>query len=167
MLPQILVAALTTGLALGSPLKRREVPNSHRLHERHLPHWSAEWTKRSKVPSSEILPMRIGLKQSNLEAGRERLLEMWVLHFSKLQVFTCSQVAYSSTPGSPSYGKHMTPEEVVEFFSPADATVDVVREWLVASGISAERIGHSVNKQVRSQLTFFEHVCDILSDFLL
>lgn len=72
--------------------------------------------------------MRIGLKQSNLDAGRERLLEI-------------------STPGSSSYGKHMTSEEVIEFFSPADSTVDVVREWLVASGISAERIGHSVNKQ--------------------
>jgi tripeptidyl-peptidase-1 len=52
----------------------------------------------------------------------------------------------------------MTPEEVIEFFSPADSTVDVVREWLIASGISEERIGHSVNKQVRIQLTFFEHV---------
>jgi tripeptidyl-peptidase-1 len=42
----------------------------------------------------------------------------------------------------------MTPEEVIEFFSPAQTTVDVVKEWLVSSGIPAERIGHSVNKQV-------------------
>jgi len=76
MLPQVLLAALAAGLALASPLKRREVPDTHRLHERHLPHWSARWTKRSKVPSTEMLPMRIGLKQSNLEAGAERLYEM-------------------------------------------------------------------------------------------
>ncbi|MDB5910915.1 MAG: alkaline serine protease [Massilia sp.] len=78
MLPQVLFAAVATGLALASPLKKREVPDSHRLHERHLPHWSAQWTKRSKVPSTEMLPMRIGLKQSNLEVGREKLYEMWV-----------------------------------------------------------------------------------------
>lgn len=128
MLPQILVAALTAGLALASPLKKREVPGSHVLHERHLPHWSSQWTKRAKVPSTEILPMRIGLKQSNIDAGRERLLEI-------------------STPGSASFGKHMTPEEVIEFFSPAHTTVDVVKEWLISSGIPADRIGHSVNKQ--------------------
>lgn len=78
MLPQIFLAALASGLALASPLKKREVPGSHVLHERHLPHWSSQWTKRAKVPSTEILPMRIGLKQSNIEAGREKLLEMWV-----------------------------------------------------------------------------------------
>lgn len=76
MLHQTLLVALAAGLALASPIQKREVPASHRVHERHLPHWSTQWTKRSKVPSSEVLPMRIGLKQSNLEAGRERLLEM-------------------------------------------------------------------------------------------
>jgi tripeptidyl-peptidase-1 len=76
MLPQILLAALATGLALASPLKKREVPGTHKLHERHLDHWSAQWTKRAKVPSKEMLPMRIGLKQSNLDAGRDRLYEM-------------------------------------------------------------------------------------------
>lgn len=44
----------------------------------------------------------------------------------------------------------MTPEEVIEFFSPAQGTVDAVKEWLVSSGISADRIGHSVNKQVNN-----------------
>jgi tripeptidyl-peptidase-1 len=81
MLLQILVAALAAGLALASPLKKREVPDSHVLHERHLPHWSSQWTKRAKVPGTETLPVRIGLKQSNLEAGREKLLEMWAFLF--------------------------------------------------------------------------------------
>jgi tripeptidyl-peptidase-1 len=76
MLPQILLAALAAGLAVASPLKRREVPDSHRLHERHLSHWSERWVKRSKVPSTAMLPMRVGLRQSNLDAGRERLYEM-------------------------------------------------------------------------------------------
>jgi tripeptidyl-peptidase-1 len=80
MLPQIFFLAALTGFALASPLKKREVPGSYRLHERHLPHWSTQWTKRAKVPSTEVLPMRIGLKQSNLEAGREKLYDMWVKH---------------------------------------------------------------------------------------
>lgn len=87
MLLESLVAALIAGLALetiAGPLSaeypgagiRREIPSSHTLHERHLPHWSREWTKRSKVPKSQILPMRIGLKQRNLEAGHDVLMDM-------------------------------------------------------------------------------------------
>ncbi len=82
MLLRSLVAALASGLILesiASPLgarTKREVPASHSLDERHLPHWGTQWTKRSKVPDSQILPMRIGLKQSNLEAGHDKLMEM-------------------------------------------------------------------------------------------
>lgn len=57
-------------------LNRRAVPPTHSLHERHLPHWSRQWFKRSKVPDEQILPMRIGLKQQNLEAGHDKLMEM-------------------------------------------------------------------------------------------
>jgi tripeptidyl-peptidase-1 len=46
------------------------------------------------------------------------------------------------------YGKHMTAEEVIDFFSPPRATVDAVIDWIVAGGIGRERIGHSANKQV-------------------
>jgi tripeptidyl-peptidase-1 len=55
---------------------------------------------------------------------------------------------YSSNPASANYGKHMTAEEVIDFFAPAQATVDAIFGWLTDSGIAAERIGHSVNKQV-------------------
>jgi tripeptidyl-peptidase-1 len=42
----------------------------------------------------------------------------------------------------------MTTEEVVEFFAPHQSTVDAVTEWLVESGISADRFAISANKQV-------------------
>ena len=58
---------------------KREVPASHSLHERHLPQWSGQWTKRSKVPDTQVLPMRIGLKQCNTEAGHDKLMDMLVL----------------------------------------------------------------------------------------
>ena len=58
----------------------------------------------------------------------------------------------SSTPGSENYGKHMTAEEIIDFFAPKSDTTDAVLEWLVSSGISADRCGISANKQVRSFL---------------
>ncbi|KAJ3559780.1 hypothetical protein NPX13_g9488 [Xylaria arbuscula] len=129
-----LLTALTAGLALkavASPLstpKRREVPTTHTLHERHASHWGHMWTKRMKVPAYATLPMRIGLKQSNLEAGHERLMEI-------------------SDPDSPSYGKHMSTEEVVNLFAPQESSVEAVRTWLQREGISADRITLSANRQ--------------------
>jgi tripeptidyl-peptidase-1 len=88
MLLQSIVAVLAGSLvleAVASPLAavegsglrvKREVPISHRLHERHLPHWSNKWSKRSKVPDTQVLPMRIGLKQCNLEEGHDKLMDM-------------------------------------------------------------------------------------------
>ncbi|CZR60665.1 related to Tripeptidyl-peptidase sed1 [Phialocephala subalpina] len=138
MLLQSLVVALASGLVLqtaASPVahhagveKKREVPASHSLHERHLPHWQQQWSKRSRIPDTQILPMRIGLKQSNLDVGHDKLMEI-------------------STPGTESYGKHMTSEEIIDFFAPHESTVEVVTEWIVSSGISSDRVGLSANKQ--------------------
>ncbi|CAG8978104.1 hypothetical protein HYALB_00000777 [Hymenoscyphus albidus] len=107
---------------------KRVAPPSHSLHERHLPQISRKWVKRSKVPDTQILPMRIGLKQHNLEAGHEKLMDI-------------------STPGSDNYGRHMTAEEIVDFFAPRQSTTDAVVEWLVASGITTDRFAISANKQ--------------------
>jgi tripeptidyl-peptidase-1 len=87
MLLQSLVAAFASSLALeamASPLSqeytgvqtKRGVPSSRSLHERHLPQLSHQWTKKEKVSDTQILPMRIGLKQCNLEAGHDKLIDM-------------------------------------------------------------------------------------------
>lgn len=55
---------------------KREVPSSHVLHERQLPQWTQKWKRGAKVPRDALLPMRIGLKQRNLEDGAELLSEM-------------------------------------------------------------------------------------------
>ncbi|KAK8075930.1 hypothetical protein PG994_003202 [Apiospora phragmitis] len=141
MLIQSLVTALATGLILEtvanpvvvqrrSPpsLKKREVPATHNLHERHVPRLGQHWTKRAKVHSRAILPMRIGLKQSNLDAGHDRLMDI-------------------SNPQSANYGKHMSSEEVINFFAPQQSTADAVTDWVVASGISRDRVTQSANKQ--------------------
>ncbi|RFU72704.1 alkaline serine protease [Trichoderma arundinaceum] len=54
---------------------------------------------------------------------------------------------HRSTPGSANYGKHMTSEEVINFFAPAQSSVDAVIDWLTSSGIERQRISQSVNKQ--------------------
>lgn len=46
----------------------------------------------------------------------------------------------------------MTPEEVIDFFTPPQSSVDAVITWLTESGISTDRIVQSVNKQVLSDL---------------
>ncbi|KAI1335592.1 subtilisin-like protein [Xylariaceae sp. FL0016] len=137
MLVRTLLAALVAGLAVetvANPVarlntyKKRVVPRSHALHERHMPHWGRKWTKRDRVQADTVLPMRIGLKQSNLEAGHDKLMDI-------------------SNPKSSNYGKHLSSEEVIDFFAPAQDSVDAVLDWLVASGISRERIAQSVNRQ--------------------
>ena len=48
---------------------------SHVLHEkRELTH--PRWVKRSEIPSSAKLPMRIGLTQSNLDKGMDYIMDV-------------------------------------------------------------------------------------------
>ena len=50
-----------------------------------------------------------------------------------------------SDSSSDSFGKHLTHKEIINFFSPVDDTVNAVKEWLIASGITKERISQSFN----------------------
>jgi tripeptidyl-peptidase-1 len=62
--------------------------------------------------------MRIGLKQGNLEADHDKLMEMQALELAIRDGLSANSYA-SSTPGSENYGRHMTPEEAVDFFTPS------------------------------------------------
>ncbi|KAK8034228.1 hypothetical protein PG993_009223 [Apiospora rasikravindrae] len=83
--------------------------------------------RRTKPSGDAIIPVRIGLAQSNLDTGYQRLIEV-------------------SHPSSPSYGKHLSHEEVVELFAPKKEAVVSVKAWLTASGIRSERIMHYENR---------------------
>ena len=72
----------------------------------------------------------------------------------------CADIRTSATPSSANYGKHMTAEEVIDFFAPHPSTTAAVTEWLVASGISADRFAISTNKQVRSLPQLLMHSAD-------
>lgn len=80
-----------------------------------------------RVQPDSIVPIRIALKQSNLESGYERLMDV-------------------SHPSSKNYGKHLTSTEVHELFAPKEETVRVVKEWLVHSGVDISKILDYENK---------------------
>ncbi|CZR58159.1 related to serine protease [Phialocephala subalpina] len=92
------------------------VSTSHVLHEKRsvsLPH------RRQRVDGDAIVPVRIGLRQSNLHTGYERLMDI-------------------SHPASKNYGKHLSKEEVHSIFAPADETVEIVKSWLLGTGLFEE-----------------------------
>ncbi|KUL81357.1 hypothetical protein ZTR_10624 [Talaromyces verruculosus] len=98
---------------------------SHVLHEkRDVPFPDTK----QRINGDSIIPVRIGLRQSNLHTGYERLMEV-------------------SHPSSANYGKHLTKEEVHSIFAPAEETVDAVKNWLLGSGLFGEdEIMHYENK---------------------
>lgn len=100
--------------------------SSHVLHEQRRSH-ERNWKRSSKLDSSAVLPIRIGLTQSNLEKGPEILREV-------------------SHPSSSKYGQYLTASEVHELFAPAEEAVNSVREWVASFGIDPSRIIHSDNK---------------------
>ncbi|RAO73388.1 uncharacterized protein BHQ10_009400 [Talaromyces amestolkiae] len=114
------VSALTA-LAVAAPS-----PARHVLHEkRHRP--ATDWVKGTRIESSAILPIRIGLTQSNLHDGPEVLKAV-------------------SDPRSDRYGQYLSMEEVHDLFAPVEHHVESIKEWLHHSGIDKSRIVHSDNK---------------------
>jgi tripeptidyl-peptidase-1 len=69
---QLIAAAL---LALGIGCHAIPTPNTHALHEKRssLPRF---WERGSRVESDAILPVRIGLAQSNLDKAYEYLMDV-------------------------------------------------------------------------------------------
>lgn len=125
-----LIAAVGA-LALAAQASARAVPanglSNHVLHEKREVKLSQRWRRDSRLEPDAIVPVRIGLKQNNLDLGAERLMSI-------------------SHPDSEHYGKHLSEEEVHDLFAPSDDTVNAVRDWLISSSIDARVIAHSDNK---------------------
>lgn len=103
------------------------VPKRHVLHERSLPSVNSKWRRGEKVARDSIVPLRIGLVQTNLELGDKHLMDV-------------------ADPRSASYGKHWTAAEVHDVFAPAASAVAEVKNWLVEYGIKEDEILHFENK---------------------
>ncbi|EAQ90246.1 hypothetical protein CHGG_02181 [Chaetomium globosum CBS 148.51] len=59
----------------------RRIPPSHTVHERHAPRNLEGWVKRELVDSEATVPVRIGLKQSNVDAGHDLLMDIQWIQF--------------------------------------------------------------------------------------
>jgi tripeptidyl-peptidase-1 len=103
--------------------------NNHVQHEKRVVNSDNPWRVNQRVPGNAIIPLRIGLVQSNLDQGSAHLESI-------------------SHPGSPRYGQHLSMDEVHSLFAPAESTVEAVRSWLLDSGIGikSEDIVHSDNR---------------------
>lgn len=122
---KFLSAALIATLAALTEAATLSIP--HVVHEkRHAP--TRHWEKRSQVNRDRVIPMRIGMTQSNLDRGDELLSEL-------------------SHPESSKYGQCYSSEDVVDLFAPSDEAVSSVRAWLEGAGIASDRISRSANKQ--------------------
>lgn len=75
------------------------------------------WTKASAALPTDKLALKIGLKQQHAAALEQAVLAV-------------------SSPGHPSYGKHLTREELRSYVAPAEQSVADVTAWLAKYGIS-------------------------------
>ena len=97
------------------------------LHEKRAFELDDDWVLSRRLDADQILPLRIGLAQSNLDKLEDMLMAV-------------------SHPTSSEYGNHWTPEQVIETFAPSSVSVETVKDWLINSGIAEERIKLSTSK---------------------
>ncbi|KAG1818301.1 peptidase S8/S53 domain-containing protein [Suillus variegatus] len=119
-----LTTFVTLSLAVAS--LARPALSPYNVHEKRsaIP---AGWSQTRRHESAATLPLRIALKQNNLEFIDEYLYDV-------------------SHPKSSNYGKHWSAGEIARKFSPSDESISTVRDWLVENGLASERIRVSSTK---------------------
>lgn len=121
---QFSLTVVTAFAALCAALPHYDVP--HVMHEKRHLATPASYVKRSELPRDALLPVRIGMTQSNLDHGHNLLMDI-------------------SNPRSPNYAKHLTVEEVHDLFAPSQDAVDAVSAWLRSAGV--KEFSPSANRQ--------------------
>lgn len=86
----------------------------------------SSWKQTKRAVTTELLPMRFALKQSNLHELDSRLMD--VAH-----------------PDSSNYGRHYTARDIKKAFAPTDATENSVLTWLHGSGYSGAAVSPGGN----------------------
>ena len=124
---------LTAGIAFTDSSVHGLPSSNYVLHETRSPTGTGhvdshrQWKRGSRLDPHAIIPLRIGLAQSNIHLGYEKLMEV-------------------SDPSSEGFGKHLSQDEVHDLFAPTCETFDAVHSWLVESGVNASDIRQYVNK---------------------
>jgi tripeptidyl-peptidase-1 len=70
-----MLAKLSVVAAIAALLNAAPAPIKHVLHEERAI-LSRDWTKGARIEKSAVIPMRIGLTQTNLEKGYDYLMEV-------------------------------------------------------------------------------------------
>ena len=120
MLFQLFLVASFAATSIAAPFREPYV-----RHEKRDTLIKTRQTKR--VDANALVPVRIGLRQRNLE-------------------HTYSYLSEVSHPRSSNYGRHWTAEEVDAKFAPSEETISTVRDWLISLGISNEDVRVTSNK---------------------
>ncbi|GJN77804.1 hypothetical protein PLIIFM63780_001297 [Purpureocillium lilacinum] len=97
---------------------------AHVLHQKRSDevHYDA-WVKREPADPASKVPVRIALKQRNLERAMDLVLEV-----------------SDPTHASGKYGEWYTRQQIIDLFAPSDESIAKVKEWLLLSGVAAESI---------------------------
>lgn len=111
-------------------------PSPLALHEKREA--SHGWMKKSAAPQDLVLPIHIGVASRNAHLGHDILMDI-------------------SDPNSQNFGRHWTPDQIKDFFSPDSDTVDKIKSWLSDAGIDESR--HKVSKS-RGSLQFIATVAE-------
>lgn len=103
------------------------LPNArHALEKRERTH--PAWALVGRAAPEAVVPVRIGLTQSNLDEGARVFND--ITNFS-----------------SPHYGIWWTPDQISDFFAPSERNFQLVHTWLIEAGVDTARISQSLNKQ--------------------
>ncbi|KAF9063311.1 subtilisin-like protein [Rhodocollybia butyracea] len=135
------VLGLSVGFSVAAP--------SYTIHSHHVVHEKRaaeplDWVVSRRLEGHKRLPLRIGLAQRNIHNLEDMLMAV-------------------SHPESPEYGKHWTPEQVVDTFAPSEESIRNVVGWLENSGFSRDNIKMSANKgwiQVDATVAQIEELLD-------
>ncbi|KAF7357282.1 Serine protease S53 [Mycena sanguinolenta] len=120
MLAPLFALAALSGIP--TALSSRHSSPIHVVHEKRAADPAfAGWTQSHRLESDKVIPLRVGLQQQNLDQVEDLLLSV-------------------SHPESPTYGQHLSPEEIVSLFAPSHETIAAVKNWLVDSGLSHDRL---------------------------
>jgi tripeptidyl-peptidase-1 len=109
----VTVAFASVASCTTSPLKLRQIIEPPR-----------NWVNLGRTPSSHVIPLRIGLPQ---------------LRFSELE----EHLAETSDPFHPSYGKHLSKEDVEALVAPGASSVEAIHDWLGSHGVQKDACHHS------------------------
>ncbi|KAJ5780513.1 Peptidase S8/S53 subtilisin/kexin/sedolisin [Penicillium paradoxum] len=108
------------------------------------------WSKGGRPPASKLITFRLAITQNNAAEFEQKVIDL-------------------STPEHPSYGRHMTRDEVNDFLRPSPAISDQIIAWLRSENVPASSINSNIywitftvpvsqaEQMLKTQFFYFQH----------